>query len=325
MTALDKNIGEYLRNAFATHTAAHAYIVEAEKQNLPELLRQCAAVCLCPSHSDDGCEVCKKVADGVHQDVMFFPVGGKTRLSVSDISLLVDESYKRPVDSGDCRVFLVDATSSLAGVGADVWQNKLLKTLEEPSGECYIFLGVTDSEGLLPTVRSRCQLLKQTQLSATQVCGLLQQKGYQKSFCEIASCVSGGSVEQAESVLANPAILQAFDNAVNFATQMTSTKNSLPFVSAVLADKDNILWFLRFLTVLYRESIAYRLAENLMLLPSFVHKTKEICANYSLQAAEVCIEKINSAKKRLDDGGNVSVVADWLAAAVLEVKFRCRI
>ena len=48
MTALDKNIGEYLRNAFATHTAAHAYIVEAEKQNLPDLLRQCAAVCLCP-------------------------------------------------------------------------------------------------------------------------------------------------------------------------------------------------------------------------------------------------------------------------------------
>ena len=228
MTALDKNIGEYLRNAFATHTAAHAYIVEAEKQNLPELLRQCAAVCLCPSHSDDGCEVCKKVADGVHQDVMFFPVGGKTRLSVADISLLVDESYKRSVDSGDCRVFLVDATSSLAGVGADVWQNKLLKTLEEPSGECYIFLGVTDSEGLLPTVRSRCQLLKQTQLSATQVRGLLQQKGYQKSFCEIASCVSGGSVEQAESVLANPAILQAFDNAVNFATQMTSTKIRYP-------------------------------------------------------------------------------------------------
>ncbi len=319
-------VTEFLRDAFAQGRAAHAYIVVAEKQRLADLLKKCAKICMCRTHTAaDGCEDCKKVQLNLHQDVWKFPSDEqKARITVADMTTLVEESYKRPIDGGDVRVFLVDASSSVAGIGAEVWQNKLLKTLEEPNENVYVFIGVTDAESLLPTVRSRCQVLRQSALTPQEVASALGKRGYQKKYCEIASSVCNDE-ETAESVLNNASIMKAFQNALDWTTEMTSTKNALRFVSPVLADKDSVSWFLKFLTVLLRESVVFRLTDSLSLLPSLAEDVEKICKNYSLQAAEVCIEKVNSAKKRLDDGGNVAVVLDQLASCMLEVKYRCRI
>ncbi len=326
MIALDENVGGFLRKAFENNRTSHAYIVVGEKQQIPLLLKQCALVCMCRNHLGDDCDICNKVKLGLHQDVLSFPKDvEKNRLTVADMVTLVDESYKRPIDDGDCRVFLVNACNSVVGIAAEIWQNKLLKTLEEPTENNFIFIGVTDAEGLLPTIRSRCQVLRQTKLSVAEVCAALQKKGFQKSYCEVAAAVSCGSVETAESILANPSVMQAFQNACDIAENMTSTKNALHFVSAVLSDSGSVVWCLNFLTLLFRESIVYRLADDLCLLPSYAKNVEKICQNYTLQAAEVCIELINAAKKRLDDGGNLTVVVDKLASSVLEVRYRCRI
>lgn len=325
MTA-NKDAAQFLKDAFGRNRTAHAYVVVAQQQRLPELLKQCAKVCLCQNHSaTDNCENCKKVSANLHQDVLSFPKDEqKGRLTVADMVSLVDESYKRPIDNGEIRVFLINASSSVTGVGAEIWQNKLLKTLEEPNENVYIFIGVTDAESLLPTVRSRCQIIKQTRLDEKQVREALLQRGYDQKSCEVAASVCGGNVETAENVLANPSVMRAFQHALAMATEMTSTKNALQFVAPVLAERDSVVWVLNFLTVLFRESVAFRLAEELTLLPSYQSKIQTICQNYSLQAAEVCVEKICSAKKRLDDGGNVTVVLDQLASTMLEVKYRCR-
>ncbi len=324
MTFADANVDGLLQRSFAEGCAAHAYVVQGSKRTLPELLRRCAMVALCPNHSEDGCEVCRKVKTGVHQDVVWFPQDGK-RLTVADMNMLVEESYKRPIDDGDARVFVVDASQSASGVGADVWQNKLLKTLEEPNPDVYIFIGVTDVFSLLPTVRSRCQVLVQSRASEKQVCDELCRRGYDRKKAQIVSAVSGGSAESAEALLSDLAVLRSFETASEFLTEAASTKYALPFVSKMLADRDHFAWCLDFMALLLRESVVYRLAENLCVLDEYGEVTQKICQNYSLQAAEVCIEKINCAKRRLAEGGNQTVIADSLIAAMLEVKYRCRI
>ena len=325
MTPFDKNVGQYLVGAFKEVRAAHAYIVVGEKQYLPNLLRECAIVTMCYSHAGDDCEACKKVVEGTHQDVMYLPLDTqKNRLTVADMSYLVEESYKRPVDNSEQRVFLVDASSSLAGVGSELWQNKLLKTLEEPAENVYIFVGVTDSEGLLPTVRSRCQILKQVKLTVNEVKEALLKKSFNLASCEMAAAMSGGSIQTGERLLNNPAVFEAYKTAERIAVEMTSTKNALRFASEILSNKEYVYDCLGFLTVLLRESIVYRLAPELVLLPHLKNTIDQICANYTLAAAEVCIEKINAAKKRLDDNGNVTVVIDQLLNGILEIRYRCR-
>lgn len=325
MTAFDKNVGQYLVGAFREGRAAHAYIIVGEKQHLKTLLKECATVTMCFSHVGDDCEACKKVALDAHQDVIRLPIDTqKNKLTVADMAYLVEESYKRPVDSSPQRVFLIDASNSLAGVGNELWQNKLLKTLEEPTDNVYIFVGVTDAESLLPTVRSRCQILKQTKLTVEEVKSALLETSFNLSSCEMAAAMSGGSIQTGERLLNNPAVFEAYDTAIKIACEMTSTKNALKFASAMLSKREYIYDCLGFLTVLLRESIVYRLQPSLCLLPHLKNTIDQICANYTLDAAEACIEKINAAKKRLDASGNVTVVVDQLLNTILETRYKCR-
>ena len=325
MSTFDRNVGQHLATAFKEGHAVHAYIVVGEKQYLQSLLKECAIVTMCENHIGDDCESCKKVYDFSHQDVIRLPLDQtKTRLSVADMAYLVEESYKRPVDVSAQRVFLVDASNSTSGVGSELWQNKLLKTLEEPVENVYIFVGVTDAEALLPTVRSRCQILKQTKLTFEEVRQALLEKSFNLTSCEMAAAMSGGSVNTGERILNNPAIFDAYNCAIRIATEMTSTKNALRYASEMLSNRDYVYDCLGFLTTLLRESIVYRLEPSLCMLPHLKDTIDQICSYYTLTACELCIEKINSAKKRLDDNGNVTVVVDQLLNTILEIRYRCR-
>ena len=325
MITLDNNVGGYLVRAFAEGHAVHAYIVEGDKAYISDLLRQCATIAMCPTHSICGCDICQKVADGNHQDVITLPRDNRARLKVEDIAYLVEESSLRPVDNSVARVFLIDATSSTSGIGTDLWQNKLLKTIEEPMPDTYIFIGVTDADGLLATIRSRCQTLKQTRLASKVIANELKRRGYDLKTCQMASVMANGSLQMAEKIIADNGIFEAYNSAMDTLENMLSTKMALPYVARIANNKANVTHCLAFMTVLLGQSLHYRIAPELFELTALKATMDKICTNYSIQASRVCIEKINSAKKSLDDGCNLNVVLDNLTSSILEVRYRCQL
>ncbi len=325
MTAARLSVGQQLAEAFAGGRAAHAYIVTGERQHTANLLKECALVAMCRNHKGDKCDACVKVQRGEHQDVVRLPLdSAKNRLTVADMAYLVEESYRRPVDNSEQRVFLLDATNSVSGPGCELWQNKLLKTLEEPLDGVYIFIGVTDSEALLPTVRSRCQLLKQPKFTVAEVKQELMQKSFDLTACEIAAAMSGGSVQLAEQILGNRSLFDAYRLGEEIATEMTSTKVALKYSAALLAQREYIADSLAFWVLLLRESVVYRLAPKLCMLPRMLATTDRVCKNYTLDAAESCITHINLAKRQLDNGANVTATVDRLLSTVLETRYLCR-
>lgn len=326
MLTVDPNVGGLLEQAFAEGHAGHAYIVVGEKQTIAALLRECATVTMNPKHVIDDGEICHRVVTGQHQDVICLPTDkSKNRISVADINMLVEESYKRPVDdSSVARVFTLDATNSVSGIGSELWQNKLLKTLEEPTDGVFIFIGVTDVESLLPTIRSRCQILRRSTLTISQVCDQLRNDGFDLRTCQIAASLSGGSVAEGKLVLNNPAVIAACERAILFARDMTGTKNALRYVSPVVQNKDTVYDFLRFLQVIYRESIVSRVSPNLCMLSEVSDEIAAVSTSYTIDACRGAIDKIAVAKRALDDGANLQVTIDELASAISEVKYRCR-
>ena len=188
----------------------------------------------------------------------------------------------------------------------------------------HIFIGVTDPEGLLPTIRSRCQILRRTTATVAEVYNALRADGFDSRACEIAAALSGGSVPEGKLVLNNPAVFNACERAILFARDMTSTKNALMYVAPVVQNKDNVYDFLRFLQVIFRESAVSRISPSLCLLPSMKDEIRTVSDNYTIDACRAALELIDVAKKRLDDGANLQVTIDELASSVLEVKYRCR-
>lgn len=74
-------------------------------------------------------------------------------------------------------------------------QNAMLKTLEEPPAHARIF-GVA-SRSVLPTVWSRCTIVRFRPLTVPQVFSILRSLEYPEMLARELSRVSGGSVERA--------------------------------------------------------------------------------------------------------------------------------
>jgi DNA polymerase III delta prime subunit len=103
----------------------------------------------------DGCPSCSKIDRGIHPDVTVLEVGEQRKLiSVEQIRSVISEAALRPYEARR-RVFIIDPADAVSAGGL----NALLKTLEEPSASSMFLLLTRSPDRLLPTIRSRAQLI----------------------------------------------------------------------------------------------------------------------------------------------------------------------
>ncbi|MFN7804170.1 MAG: ATP-binding protein [Planctomycetaceae bacterium] len=173
-----------------------------------------AQALLCERSSDldlDACGVCsscQQVAARQHPDLLLVDLpSGKSEHPVS--SFIGDKDERRRAGLcyeialhpllGRRKVAVIDEAESLNEEGA----NALLKTLEEPPPGAILILVVSGQERLLPTIRSRCQLLTFPPLNADVLVELLRRDPDTQSAGDLASIanLAEGSLETARQLL----------------------------------------------------------------------------------------------------------------------------
>jgi len=98
-----------------------------------------------------GCAGCRKISSGNHPDVLILE---PLRLSIGiDQVLTWQERIYRKHYEGKYKVSLIEQAELLTTPAA----NALLKVVEEPPERTLIILSTQNTEGLLPTLRSRAQ------------------------------------------------------------------------------------------------------------------------------------------------------------------------
>lgn len=162
------------------------------------------------------CNSCKKFLSGSHPDIHFSRVPEKkTVVGVSEVREAIFEISHAPFEA-DFRVWIIEEGERLT----DEAQNALLKTLEEPPGRSVIVL-VTSLEGtLLPTVSSRCRLVRFQSLAITQVESALLSLGTEAELAKTLSSLCGGSYGAALSLLREPKILQEQESVMELFCQL---------------------------------------------------------------------------------------------------------
>lgn len=150
------------------------------------------------------CESCKQFTQGIHPD--YHLVSKPADRATLPVELLIGPPDNR-LRAGLCfelgmkpslskrKLAVIDDADSLAEEGA----NALLKTLEEPPPGALIVLNGTSAQRQLPTIRSRCQVLRVEPLSADEVAQVLMQTGHVDSAEQARSWAerAEGSVAQA--------------------------------------------------------------------------------------------------------------------------------
>jgi DNA polymerase-3 subunit delta' len=138
------------------------------------------------------CAACKRIARGVHPDVLVVEPGDNGSIKIDQVRELIDRVAYRPFE-GRRRAVIIDEADALVAAA----QNALLKTLEEPPSRSVFTLVTARPDVLLPTVRSRCPRLPFRPLSAEDIAAALVMRGHGEADAHAVAATADGSLGRA--------------------------------------------------------------------------------------------------------------------------------
>lgn len=166
-----------LQGAIAREGPSHAYLfVGSPRSGRATLARLFAQTLNCETPPAEGgppvtpcgvCRSCRKIERGIHPDVRVVSLASQegsgasrresknTSLSIDTIRELQADLSLRPLE-GRWRIAIIEDAGTMQEAAA----NAFLKTLEEPPPYMVLILIVPEVGAVLPTIRSRCQVVE---------------------------------------------------------------------------------------------------------------------------------------------------------------------
>ena len=173
----------------------------------------------------DHCACCTQIGRGVHPDVQHLvPSGASDAIRIDEVRQLLGRLALRPF-SARVQVAVIEHVERFTEEAA----NSLLKVLEEPSARAHFLLTTSMVRDCLPTVVSRCQLLRCHPLSVGLMAQMLiETHGTNPQTAEIIARLSGGSAARATELAAQWSAYQQTLARVAKGTLAAWTEQPLP-------------------------------------------------------------------------------------------------
>ncbi|USS88709.1 DNA polymerase III subunit delta' [Fructilactobacillus cliffordii] len=151
-----------------------------------------ALFCLHPTKEGfpcGACNECLRIANDEHPDVLVIEPDGQS-IKIEQVRALKREFSKSAVE-GNQKVFIIDAADTMT-VGA---ANSLLKVIEEPLATVTAFLLTTNYHHILPTIRSRTQLVEFPQIKQEALQRYLAEHNLSKTEIKLALQITKSTTE----------------------------------------------------------------------------------------------------------------------------------
>lgn len=143
------------------------------------------------SGGDPASPHCLQIDEGVHPDLVTVSTGGKS-IGVEAIRAVVRQASDFPA-LAPARFVILDGADEMTLSASDA----LLKTLEDPPRTTKFFLLAKTLEKVLPTIRSRCGLVRYQPLSEAFIVDYLKEIEEDPDKALVYARISGGSVGRA--------------------------------------------------------------------------------------------------------------------------------
>ncbi len=204
-----------LARSLAQGRLSHAYIIVGQQLSGKTTLALDIARALNCSGGDPPCgrcSPCQRITRGLHADVQVVTVTPdpetkrmRTVIAIDQVREMEQRAALGPYE-GKTLVFIIDPAEKLHPAAA----NALLKTLEEPPSNVTLLLLTGQEQGLLPTIRSRCQRLELRPLSQEAIAQALAQRGsVAPEDAALLARLSGGRLGWALAAAKDPKVLES--------------------------------------------------------------------------------------------------------------------
>jgi DNA polymerase III subunit delta' len=152
---------------------SHAYLFHGPAGSGKRTAARAFAAELLAEGTRDPAGVRTRVAHGTHPDLTWVVPSGAHEMLVGDIEEPVVAAAAMTPFEAARRVFVLEQADALIEQAA----NKLLKTLEEPAPFVHLVLLTDRLSEVLPTIRSRCQLVRFDALPPTELAERIGRRG----------------------------------------------------------------------------------------------------------------------------------------------------
>jgi DNA polymerase-3 subunit delta' len=175
---------------------SHAYLFYGPGGAGKRAAARAVAAELLAAGSPDPVSARSRVASGAHPDLTWVAPSGAHEILVSDIDVpVVSAASRTPFEAGS-RVFVIERADELGDEAA----NRMLKTLEEPASFVHLILLSDRLAEVLPTIRSRCQLVRFNAPSVQETAAALVELGETEDAALACARLALGDGERAREL-----------------------------------------------------------------------------------------------------------------------------
>ena len=318
-----KDILKYISSAVENNRVSHAYILNGERGSGKKMLANLFAMTLLCETGDNEpcgkCHSCKQAESGNHPDIIRVTHEKPNSISVDDIRTQVNNTVDIKPYQGPYKVYIIPQADMMTPQA----QNAILKTIEEPPSYAVFLLLTENAETLLPTINSRCVMLKLRNIKDTLTKKYLMENleipDYKADMC---TAFAQGNMGRA-IMLANS---DHFNEIREEAVQLLKHISEMELNEIVAAVKNisvyklEITDYLDIIMIWYRDVLLYKATKEIdkVVFKDQLQSIKEQARKSSYEGIELILESLEKAKARLKANVNFDLVMELLFLTIKE-------
>ena len=318
-----KDILKYISSAVENNRVSHAYILNGERGSGKKMLANLFAMTLLCETGDNEpcgkCHSCKQAESGNHPDIIRVTHEKPNSISVDDIRTQVNNTVDIKPYQGPYKVYIIPQADMMTPQA----QNAILKTIEDPPSYAVFLLLTENAETLLPTINSRCVMLKLRNIKDTLIKKYLMENleipDYKADMC---TAFAQGNMGRA-IMLANS---DHFNEIREEAVQLLKHISDMELNEIVAAVKNisvyklEITDYLDIIMIWYRDVLLYKATKEIdkVVFKDQLQSIKEQARKSSYEGIELILESLEKAKARLKANVNFDLVMELLFLTIKE-------
>ena len=317
------DIIQYIQNAVTEDKVSHAYIMNGERGSGKKLLANLFAQTLqCERGGNEPCyecHSCKQALSGNHPDIITVQHEKPSSISVDEIRVQVNEDIQVKPYSSKYKIYIIPEADLMTQQA----QNALLKTIEEPPAYAVLILLTENAQKLLPTICSRCVMLKLRNIKDQLVKKYLMKNLHIPDYkADVCTAFAQGNIGRA-ILLANS---EHFNEIKEEAIQLLKNIDTMDVSDLIEAVKRcsqykmDVDDYLDVLAIWYRDVLIYKATQSIdrVIFAEQLSYIKERARKSSYEGIENIIKAIENAKARLRANVNFDLVMELLLLTIKE-------
>lgn len=320
-----KNIIKYIESAVSADAVSHAYILNGERGSGKKMLANLFSMSLqCQNRDENGdacgkCQSCRQAVSGNQPDIIRVTHEKPGTISVDDIREQVNNDIVIKPYSSRYKIYIIPE-ADLMTVQA---QNALLKTIEEPPEYAVIMLLTENAETLLPTIRSRCVMMKLRNIKDQLVKKyLMEQMEIPDYKADVCVAFAQGNVGKAIMLATSEYFIEIKEEAVHLLKNIDEmdVPELMEAVKKCMTYKLEINDYLDIIAIWYRDVLIYKATKSVdrVVFSDQLRYIKARASKSSYEGIENILNGIEKAKARLKANVNFELVMELLLLTIKE-------